>query len=193
MISKLKILAKNKRHLVFDFDLTIAKMNIDWSEWHTGVKKIYNQFDMNHFYDESLNPHFFYNQMVEKHGDQLVEQMKKFNQDYENKYLTSLTPNQELIDFIISNKDQSQYVFSSNSRPTVEKGLSSLGLIDQFIQIISRDDVRMVKPAPEGFYTLPDFAENKNQFLMIGDSNSDEEAAKAAGVDFLKCDYFFNL
>ncbi len=190
MISKLKILAKNKRHLVFDFDLTIAKMNIDWSEWHTGVKKIYNQFDKNHFYDISLNPHFFYNQMVEKHGDQLVEQMKKFNQEYENKYLTGITPNQELIDFIIDNKDQRQYVFSSNSRTTVENGLSSLGIIDQFIKIISRDDVRMVKPAPEGFYNLSKFAENKDQFLMIGDSSSDEEAAKTAGVDFLKCEYF---
>ncbi|MBP7740627.1 HAD-IA family hydrolase [Candidatus Woesebacteria bacterium] len=193
MIKKLKELVVTKQHLVFDFDLTIAKMNIDWSQWHEGVEKIYTKIDPNIVYDglAKQDPHHFYNLMAEKHGTELVEIMKDFNQKYEDEHLLGFTPYQDLIDFIVSAKTKNRYVYSSNSRKTVEKGLTSLGIINEFDQIISRDDVSLVKPSPEGFYTLPKFLENKNQFLMIGDSNSDQEAAKTAGVDFIRCEYFF--
>jgi phosphoglycolate phosphatase-like HAD superfamily hydrolase len=42
-----------------------------------------------------------------------------------------------------------------------------------------------MKPHPEGFYVLFDEVNPKSAYLLIGDSNKDEEAAKSARIYFL--------
>jgi len=190
MISKLKQLSKNKSNLIFDFDKTIAQMEIDWSDWHKGVSQVYEKYDKQHGYKRGKNPHQYYNDLSVKHGYDLIEDVKKFVSDYEQEYTKSFTPYLELVDFIKQNKSHKKYVFSSNARSTVELGLRELGIFDSIEKIISRDDVKKLKPDPEGFYLLDGFAQHKDSYLMIGDSKADQLAAKRAGISFLKCDYF---
>lgn len=190
MLKELQNLLITKKYLIFDFDRTLAKMEIDWSEWHPGISQVYAEFDPNHGYEQGKNPHEYHNRLVKNHGIKLKQKLKKFNQVYEQQYLTGFTPNSELIDFVRNNTTHTLFVYSSNSRSTVLKGLEVLGIAEKFQQIISQDDVTYVKPDPEGFYLIPNFADHKAEFLMIGDSNADRGAAAAAGVDFLECNVF---
>lgn len=190
MINRLKECLKDKNYLVFDFDRTLAKMEIDWSYWYAGMSDIYNQFDSKLNYNDRINPHEFYNHMANLYGASLIEKIKKFNQEYEAKYLTGFTPNQELVDFVMGNSTHNLFVYSSNSYNTVNKGLNYLGIRSKFKKIITQDDVNFIKPNPEGFYLIDEFKENKQSFLMIGDSSADRKAAYAAGIDFLECNTF---
>jgi phosphoglycolate phosphatase-like HAD superfamily hydrolase len=180
-----------KRHLVFDFDLTIARMEVDWSGWHTGVAAIYSRFDKNHGYTAGVNPHEFYNAMATRFGRRLIDAVKLFNADYESRQIRGFIPNRELIALIKGLKGQAQlYIYSSNSRITLDKALMSLTMQDDFFQIITRDDVDFLKPVPEGFWLINQYHVDKDSLLMIGDSDSDRAAAVRAGVDFLLCDHF---
>lgn len=190
MLQQLHAYLPSKQHLVIDFDRTIAKMEINWSDWHPGIIAIFDKYEPEHGYLEGQNPHPIYNALAKKHGKSLVDEVKQFNRNYEKQYLEGFTPNNQLIDFIKNNNSHKLYVYSSNSRPTVLKGLDELSISDAFDQVISKDEVTYVKPNPEGFYLINDFNENKDHFLMIGDSGSDRDAAKAAGIDFLECNVF---
>lgn len=128
--------------------------------------------------------------MVGKYGPSLVSKVQKFNSDYETAHLKGFLPYQELIDLIPKLNNNQLIIYSSNSRESVNKGLKEFKIDSYFKQIITRDDTQYLKPNPEGFNLIKGFQENKQSFLMVGDSSSDEEAAKAAGIDFLKCDYF---
>lgn len=190
MLSQLKKLSREKKNLIFDFDKTIAQMEIDWSDWHQGVSKIYSKYDKSHGYRKGLDPHVYYNTLVDKHGDELVADIRIFVSKYEQEYNTGFTPYPELIEFITNNNSNDLFVFSSNSRSTVLSGLRDLEILDAFKQLITRDEVMKLKPDTEGFNLLKYFREKKDDYLMIGDSSSDELAAKTAGIDFLKCTYF---
>lgn len=193
MISELKRLLQDDTQLVFDFDLTIAKMKIDWSKWHEGVSKIYEKYDPHHGYQASeRDAHVFFNKLAVIYGEPLSKEIREFNADYEKEYLKGFIPNEDLITFIKDQSDRKMYLYSTNSFETVKRGLQEFELFDLFNKIITRDDVFQVKPVPEGFSLIEGFAENKHKFLMIGDSNSDQGAAKAAGIDFIRCKYFFS-
>ncbi len=184
MIEELKQAVSGKTDIVFDFDMTIAKMDIDWNGWHTGIAQVYALFDQKHGYARGASPFGIYNEMAAKYGDRLVEAVRIFNAEYERIHTKGFIPSKGLVRFIPSIADKRLYIFSSNSRNTVENGLSQLGLRKYFRQIISRDEVRLLKPNPEGFAVIEGFAQRKESFLMIGDSSSDREAARNAGIEF---------
>ena len=104
MIATLQEKLKNKIYVVFDFDRTLAKMEIDWSDWHTGIAKVYSRFDQNHGYEYGKNPHTYHNKLVKQFGDSLLQEIRAFNQDYEATYLTGFTPNTEFVDFVKTTK-----------------------------------------------------------------------------------------
>ncbi|MFC1626920.1 HAD family hydrolase [Patescibacteria group bacterium] len=191
MISKLIQHSQRKVNLIFDFDKTIAQMEIDWTDWHVGVAEVYSKYDVSHGYTTGKDPHKHYNLLAEKHGKELIRDVKKFVSDYEQKNTTGYTPYVELVDFIKMNSfNNKMYIFSSNSRSTVVSGLKCFGILDLFEQIVARDDVSKIKPDVEGLYLLKDFEKNKRDYLMIGDSDSDEIVANLTGIVFLKCTYF---
>jgi len=190
MFERLINAIKNKTCLIFDFDLTIAKMEIDWSNWHPGIAKIYSQFDRNHGYVFGVNPHNFYNSMVQKHGYELVKAIRKFNADYEKENNVGFIPSSYLVGLIKTLKNKKLYIYSSNSKETIDSGLRKLGILDHFQLIVSRDDTKYLKPNQEGFGLIPGLKGNEALFIMIGDSSSDEKAAQSASIDFFKIDEF---
>jgi phosphoglycolate phosphatase/pyrophosphatase PpaX len=190
MIKKIQQLSITKQNLIFDFDKTIAQIEIDWSDWFIGAAEIFKKYEPNHTFGPGKDPHVYYNKLVLKHGESFAQEMKRFVSRYEQENTKSFTPYEDLISFLKRDLKNDLYLFSSNAKVTVETGLKSLGLQNTFEKLITRDDVIQVKPSSEGFYLIPELENNKEQFLMIGDSNSDEFAAKEANIDFLKCTYF---
>ena len=51
-------------------------------------------------------------------------------------------------------------------------------------------DVDLIKPYTDGFEKIYDLTVPKKRYLIIGDSDNDQEAAKRLGVDFFLIDYF---
>jgi HAD superfamily hydrolase (TIGR01549 family) len=190
LITKLKALLSQKSYVVFDFDKTIAQMEIDWSGWYPGIAEVYGRFEPTIRFEYGVSPHSFHNDLVEKYGKALAKAVNEFNEAYEQRYLRGFTPHQELVDLIGSLEVHTLYVYSSNSKPTVLTGLKELGIIDRFATIITRNDVSRVKPHPEGFSLIPELSLGSELFLMVGDSEADRAAAAAAGIDFLETDYF---
>lgn len=190
VIHQLKELLPTKQHLVFDFDKTIAQLEVDWSGWYPGIAKVYRSFDPEVSFDDQMNPHEFHNAQVDKHGVVLAKAINQFNQDYEVRHVYAYTPHQELVDLIKELDSHELYIYSSNSRPVVHRGLEELEIVDKFTTIVTRDDVHKVKPFPEGFRFIKAYPEHKASFLMIGDSGSDRGVAAAAGIDFLESTYF---
>ena len=184
-------LAKNpKKYLIFDFDETIAKLEMDWSDWHGGMANIYRQFDQKQVEDYSSDEHRRYNNYAKKFGQKLVVLTKFFNAEYEARMTRELSPYPELVEFI---KDATGYqlsIYSSNSKSTVLKGLKALGIAEKFEQIVSRDEVTFIKPDPEGFALIYDLKVPKSEYLMIGNSFTDQGMAEAAGIDFYLVEYF---
>ena len=70
--------------------------------------------------------------------------------------------------------------------------LKKYNLLPQFKKIVTRNDVAMVKPHPEGFALIKDNNIPLNKYLFIGDSKADKQAAQAVGIDFYKITYFNN-
>jgi hypothetical protein len=133
MLDKLLSMLDKKKYLVFDFDKTLAQMEIDWGEWYPGIIEVYARFDPNHGFEYGKNPHEYQNKLVKKHGLPLREAITVFNHNYEAKHLMGFTPNQELVDLITSLTNHVLYVYSSNTSPTVKKGLEELGVNSYFV------------------------------------------------------------
>ena len=183
-------LAKNpKKVLIFDFDETITMIDMDWSQYYAQMAKVYEQFDSSrqhpvfHSYDS-------YNDFVVEHGEEAVKLIQAANREYEQKMNRGFIPNHELIELIKNASGFELFVYSSNSRATVERGLIELGIKDYFEQIVSRDEVAYIKPNPEGFLLIYDPDIPKKDYLMIGNSSADQGMAEAVGIDFYLVDYF---
>ena len=190
VISSLQQLLRKKSHIIFDFDKTIAQIEIDWSNWYAGVAAIYREFDSENQAGSGPNPHEHYNLMVDRHGETLANAVIAFNESYEQEHVTGFTPHQELVDLILSLDTHKQYVYSSNSKSTVTKGIQTLGIAHKFMQVVTRNDVIHLKPHPEGFNRIKGLDSQKSQALMVGDSSSDKKAAQAYGIDYLESNYF---
>jgi HAD superfamily hydrolase (TIGR01549 family) len=183
-------LAKNpKKYLIFDFDETIAMIDMDWSQYHARMAEIYKKFD-----SKRHHPAFYsydgYNDFVREHGEEVMRLIKTANSQYEQEMGQGFIPNHKLIKFINQADGFRMFVYSSNSRTTVERGLIELSIKDRFEQIVSRDDVSYIKPDPEGFGLIYDPNIPKEDYLMIGNSSTDREMAEAVGIDFYLVDYF---
>src|SRR4051812_44620102 len=77
-------------------------------------------------------------------------------------------------------------VLSLNSRAAVSRALELNGLAGRIAQIVARDDVRRVKPDPEGMLILAGrHGVEPGAILFVGDKDGDRECAERAGTRFL--------
>ncbi len=183
-------LAKNpKKHLIFDYDETIARIEMDWSQYHPEMNKIYRQFDPSEKHP-AFRKYISCNDFVREYGLEIVGLIKKATEEYELSHNHGLTPNPELVELIQNNTDYVMHVYSSNSRKSVVSGLKQLGILDKFDKIVTRDEVSFIKPDPDGFKLIYDPTVSKKDYLMVGNSNADQGMAEAAGIDFFLTEYF---
>ncbi len=74
-------------------------------------------------------------------------------------------------------------IVTSNARSVVRSILRREALAGDFAVVVAREDVRALKPSPEGVLrACEELAVAPRQCIFVGDSVSDVEAARAAGV-----------
>jgi phosphoglycolate phosphatase-like HAD superfamily hydrolase len=181
---------KKYKRIIYDFDGTIAKILIDWKDWHTEVEKIYKEYDKNFTHHGYMHGH--YNHMIERFGDDLRDKLLKLNNEYELSYFKGTINNNELIEFIkenikenIKDKEIKQYVLTSNGKDIINKLLKDLDLENIFEKVVTRDTAKYIKPSTSGIEQIVDI-KNKDEYIMVGDTDADEKVAKAMDIDFEK-------
>lgn len=183
----------HKTHLIFDFDETIFMLLLPWRNALVYAANDLRNLDKNLYekYENDIGRlSEMQNKFVKKHGKKAKDIFIENNMRFESEHLQGVDINQELIDFINTATNVSLFVWSSNTRPVIEKVLKEFGIHHKFEKIITRNDVDLLKPSSEGFTLIYDQSIPKSQYLMVGDSMSDEGAAKAAGIDFFRVMYF---
>lgn len=179
---------KNKKtDLIFDLDGTLVKLNIPWQRWDFGIREtlikvdpsIYEAYSAGNISLSELE-----NQYTSTFGAALKKILIDYRAAFEATYRGITTPNQDLLRFLKkSHNYRKAYIWSSNTRSTIENVLEQYDISELFDTIISGDDVNLLKPEPDGFFSLYTRDRVKEKYLMIGDSPLDMRAAENAGID----------
>jgi len=183
-----------KKYLIFDLDSTLARLKIDWATFRRDIFNLVATFDKQLTEEVSFVPFAgleLANKAIKLHGDQAKNTINSFVERYEIAHYSGYTPNPELLSFIRSQKETYKlYIWTSNMRKTIMEFLKNELLERSFLKIICREDVTFLKPEIDGFRQIQIRDSNPTEYLMIGDNFTDEGAAKNAGIDFFKIDYF---
>ncbi len=183
----------NKTHLIFDFDETLAKLVLPWSDWENPIKDKLIKLDPTIYesYKNKKTPLTdLMNQYVLKFDKEAKDLIRENDLNFETNYLQDVIPNNELISFVKLSKKYRMFIWSSNTRPTIKKVLDKYDIWNKFEKVVTSLDVDLLKPCVDGFSQIYDPTIPKEKYLMIGDSDRDERAAKQSGVDFFLVDYF---
>jgi phosphoglycolate phosphatase len=77
-------------------------------------------------------------------------------------------------------------VLSLNSRRAVQRALEAHGLDGRVEHVVGREDVRRVKPDPQGMLVLAErHGVEPGRILFVGDKDGDRECAERAGTEFM--------
>ncbi|SDL87635.1 HAD family hydrolase [Sediminibacillus halophilus] len=172
--------------IIFDFDGTLANtlpVNI------FGFQEVFKKFDQKDYSKEEIK------EMFGPPEPELIEQNLQSNdvkgavsyyyQQYEENHNRLVDNNQE-IDQLLSNlKDREMKlgVVTGKSRKSFEYSLAELNMKKYFDILITGDDVKEAKPAPEGILqALKKLEVSPEEAMYIGDSDDDMNAGKKAGV-----------
>ncbi len=170
--------------VIFDFDGTIGTLVVNWTEWRKDIKDlIYNLEPDSNINLEDIR-HANQNDLIKKYGSEFRKGLNKINEHSEQVLVTDFIVNQKVLDYIKST-DNELYCWSSNSRKTLNKYLTEVGVINRFKNIVSREDTYFLKPDNEGFRFIKDQDVPLKEYLFVGDSDVDKVAAKESGIDFM--------
>lgn len=179
-------ISEDTEHLIFDFDETIATLDIDWDSWLRSVAEIYKKYEPS--FDESISGYriaLLQNQFFKKYGTKLKKEVDDFTRQYETENAKGIFPIQKTIELIKNTNGKNMYIWSSNDTNTIKKFLGELEILDKFKLIIGHEMVDFIKPEPDGFNKYFRKLGKVNTFLMIGNSSHDRGAAKNSGIDYL--------
>jgi len=173
-----------KQILIFDFDDTIFTLDLPWHEYFDGLVARLAKLDPS--LHEFRNIAELEHAAVDQHGDEAVRLIRAWSGQFETEKLRGVSEHSQLTNFIRTNRDNYRFfLWTSNMRASVEPVLDRTGLLPMFSKLITKDSVRYTKPNPEGFAQIH-AGEPLDEFLFVGDSVNDQQAAAAVGIDFFK-------
>lgn len=179
-----------KKHLIFDFDETLAMLITDWGSM---LKDIYTDLlkvdrETMSAYSPSTLSYQLLNDLIKKHGQTVKQILESHYKKAEGEDLKEVKSNPELIGFIRNNNDYNYYIWSNNLRSTITKVFEDMGIKDKFKAIVASDNNLLYKPDTTGIEKM--ITGDKKDWLMIGDSENDQRGAKALGIDFFLINFF---
>lgn len=187
-----------KQVLIFDFDNTLFHLELPWDEYIDEVLKIIEK-EAPEWEAQHLDSVSFVNNYIDvlvdvlgKHGDNILQKINEYSARFERERLRGYKENRELTSQLATlSKKYDLYLWTSNMEATVKNILDKHELTQYFKQLITRDKVRLIKPYPDGFELIEQAQPlEKTEYLMIGDSTADKDAAASAGIDFFPITYF---
>jgi phosphoglycolate phosphatase-like HAD superfamily hydrolase len=170
--------------VVVDLDNTLCKLQVDWAEVKAGLERLADQAGAD-VEDEGIWPLM---EAAQQPGrEPLLAEMEKLVTDAELAGAAECPRNVALVEWLErEHGDKPVSVLSLNSKRAIERALVDNGLRERVTHIAARDDVRRVKPDPEGMKLLAErHGVEPGAILFIGDKDGDEECARKAGTAFL--------
>jgi len=171
----------NYKNIIYDFDGTLFKFKLDWTQWHDKVKAMIKKYEPS-FEKEGLVNNI-QNDYVKKYGKALKDKISSMNETYEIENIKKVTPNKKLIEYIRNRKNVINFVLTSNNHKLVDGFLKEYGIYERFEKIIARDDVFLIKPDSEGIEKILKGLDRKVT-IMVGDTSNDELTARTSAIDF---------
>jgi HAD superfamily hydrolase (TIGR01549 family) len=180
-----------KKHIIFDLDDTLLTLKIDWSNWRKNLWKKVGTIDkkiVKQIPNKNGMGTLLYNETIIKHGKNGRNLVLAFCEKYELENLNGIILNKTLIDFVKKNyKKYNFYIWTSNNRKTTNQALKQAKLKPYFKKVITKEEVNLLKPHPDGFYLIFDEKnQSRKDYLFVGDSDKDKGATKNANIDFLR-------
>lgn len=184
---------KHYTHLIFDLDETLTQLNLPWHKWVRMISERLSPEAAESFQKALSDPHLAWGTMLNSHikdYDEFLSVLLIASEEFESTYFAH-TPHHELVQYVQELAEQGIHctLWTSNMRSTAEKALLELGLLDDFDQLITRDDVTFNKPDTEGWQHIRDIVP-KDECLFIGDSDNDKLAAKSLGIAYYPITFF---
>ena len=182
----------NKKLFLFDYDGTIANTsNIHQTAFSYAINNPKIKFKYSEI--EGLGTEEAFRLIFQKNDLALTSaESKKLVSLKRSKALNLSNQKVELLPnfLLFINEAQTQFqlaIVSSGSLESILAGLRLNGLTNLFDPIISREDVKISKPSPEGFnIALKHFPDNdRKDALIFEDSIHGIEAARHAKIDFV--------
>lgn len=164
----------NYNNFIFDFDCTIAKLDINWASLKHKVNLLCVSYNIS--LEQSLNV------KIDCLKNTNTDIMAILLQHEQPRGLVKFTPLIKTLCFIDSLDSYS--IISNNHSSTVEKVIKKLGIFQKCRKIIGIDMVINSKPNKEGFRLTRPILKG-GSVVYIGDRLSDETFAKNSSIHFL--------
>src|SRR3954452_23011230 len=170
--------------LVLDLDNTLCKLDVDWDAVKEQLEELAAGSDVQ-VEDVGIWPLM---EAAQQPGrEALLEEMERLVTEAELEGARTCPYNEALVDWIAREANGRPIsVLSINSREAVQRALEQNRLAELVTHIVGREDVRRIKPDPEGMLVLAErHGVDASEMLLVGDKDGDRECAERAGARFL--------
>jgi phosphoglycolate phosphatase len=170
--------------VVVDLDNTLCKLQVDWGAVKERLEELAAAAGVD-VEDVGIWPLM---EAAQQPGrEALLRDMEELVTEAELDGARGCPHNEALVEWIrLEGGGRPVSVLSLNSRRAVERALESNGLGEMIKHVVGREDVRRIKPDPEGMIALADrHGVEPHEMLLVGDKDGDRECAERAGARFL--------
>ncbi len=187
------------KYILFDLDGTLVDSKLDLANALNGA---FEHFGLSRLPNERI--YSFVGGGVRKLIESSLEFVgasDKFTQVFDyflshyHEHLLDHTKLYEGTEYVLStlkNMGVKMFVVSNKSEIFTLRILEGLGIIHYFDEVVGGDTFPFKKPSPEPLlFILNKYSAKKDESLMVGDSENDIEAAKAAGLKVAWASYGF--
>jgi pyrophosphatase PpaX len=175
--------------VIFDMDGTLVDTDLMILETFVELYRLYRPD-----YKPSLNDIIYFsgppirktlsNEFSLEDNDKMFKEYQRISRPLYDKYVKAYPHAKELVEQLKNNGVLVGIVTSKHHEPT-NYSLSLIGFNNLFDYIVASDDVKEVKPNPEGIFKMMEHFNitNKKDVLYIGDNTIDYLTSKNASVD----------
>lgn len=175
--------------VIFDFDNTIAFLNVDWKKVKKEIKIYLNGLGYGYnFQSIGKDLNSIYKEIIKNNNRTSINEVRKnINKIIINEELKSIDKAQVDKDFIfllerLKSRKIKTAILSDNSELVIKKILRNNSKNKADI-LIGRERSEYFKPETTGLELILKKSKlTKNEVLYVGDSKSDSDLAKAAGI-----------
>ncbi len=169
--------------LILDFDGTIGKLDVDWAALRSAL---HNHFLEKHNMDIDFTSYSGGASTVyERLGEVGKKEFNEIAYQFESQGVNGFKEN-EKCKSIMKEFLGPQVVWSSNQSSVIREVLQKFAIGKRIGLIVGKDQVNFTKPNSEGFLIIRRYFDTAiPKILFIGNSTSDENAAKNLGIDYI--------
>jgi HAD superfamily hydrolase (TIGR01509 family) len=167
--------------IVLDLDGTLMRLDIDWPPLRAELRGIATRHDLELESERALD---MLREVREAGAQEALDEMERAARSTELDAVERAPANAALIE-LLEGLDPSPplAVLSLQSTAAVRRAVELLGWSDRVAHALGRDDVTKAKPDPDGLEALAALhAVDPSQVVLVGDSDTDHDAARAAGA-----------